>query len=140
MVDYDHMSSIVHNLTLSKVVSRDGNILMLKQEGAVKYGIFTFPFRSEREIRLEPSARITVKQLSGSLKSMNSETRLDPAKAEGSQQTSGIRITYRAEIVPDSFFARLFGGSFVHDGIEDQFRLLVAEMKRRDTASSLPAP
>lgn len=26
MVDYDHMSSIVQNLTLSKIMSRDGNI------------------------------------------------------------------------------------------------------------------
>ena len=72
------------------------------------------------------------KQLSGSLRSMNSDTRIEPVVASGADQASGVRITYRAEIVPDSIFGRLFGGSFVRDGVEEQFRLLVAEMKRRE--------
>jgi len=134
LTDFDSMSSIVHNLTLSKVISRDGTTLVLKQEGAVKYGPFNLSFQSEREIRLEPTVRIVVKQLSGSLKSMVSETRLDP----GSHQASGVRITYRAEISPDSLLARLFGGSFVRDGVQEQFMLLVAEMKRRE-AIHLPS-
>lgn len=137
LTDFDRMSNIVQNLTLSKVVNRDGNTLLLKQEGAVRYGLFNFPFQSERAIRLQPTSRIVVKQLSGSLKSMVSETTLDPATADNSQQTSGVRITYRAEVSPDSFFVRLFGGSFVRDGVEEQFRLLVAEMKRRE---AMPLP
>ncbi len=62
---------------------------------------------------------------------MNSETRIESVAA-GQDQTAGVRITYRAEIVPDSIFGRLFGGSFVRDGVEEQFQFLVAEMKRRE--------
>lgn len=133
LVDYDHMSRIIHNLTLSKITSRQGNTLHLKQEGAVKYGPFSFPFHSEREIHLSPLSHIVVKQLSGSLRSMNSETTIESV---GANPSDGVRITYRAEIVPDSLLGRLFGGSFVHDGVEEQFRLLAAEMKRREAAQS----
>jgi hypothetical protein len=60
---------------------------------------------------------------------MHSDTTIEPV---GEGQLAGVRITYRAEIVPDSIFGRLFGGSFVHDGVAEQFLLLVAEMKRRE--------
>lgn len=136
LTDFDHMNSIVNNLTSSKVIRREGNGLLVRQEGAVKYGPFTFPFWSEREVRLEPMAWIVVKQLSGSLRSFGSETRLDAAKADSVGQNPSVRITYRAEIVPDSFFARLLGGGFAPVGVEEQFRLLVAEMKRRDAKQS----
>jgi hypothetical protein len=131
LMDYDHMSSIVHNLKSSKIVGRDGNTLRIRQEGEVTYGLLTFPFQSERLITFEPNVRIFAKQLSGSLKSMASETRLDPEEPDESHRKVGTRITYKAEIVPDSFFARLFGGGFVRDSVEEQFRLLIAEMKRR---------
>jgi hypothetical protein len=130
--DYDHMASVIHNLAVSKITGRQGNTLWLKQEGAAKYGPFSFPFQSEREIHLIPISQIVVKQLSGTLRSMHSETRIESIAAAGPDQLSGVRITYRAEIVPDSIFGRLFGGRFVRDGVEEQFLLLVAEMKRRE--------
>lgn len=127
LTDYEHMAGIVANLSSSRVLERHGNQLVIRQEGAVKYGLFTFAFETEREIRLEPMQRILAKNLSGSVKRMESETRLAP------NEHGGVHIAYRAEIVPDSFLGRLFGGSFARDGVHDQFRLLVEEMQRRET-------
>lgn len=135
LVDYDHMADILTNLSSSRVVSRDGDTLVVKQEGTVRVALFSYSFQSEREIRLEPIKRILVRNLSGSVKRMDSETRL-----VSSDRPLGVHLTYHAEIVPDSLLARLFGGSFVHDGIEEQFQRLVAEMKRREARLAPATP
>lgn len=132
MIDFAHMASILNNLTVSKVVSREGNTLIVKQEGIAKYGVFSYAFQSEREIRLEPMRRILAKNRSGTAKRMESETRFN-------QSVQGVQISYHAEIVPDSMLARMFGASFVHHEIEEQFRLMLAEMKRREKSQKSSA-
>ena len=130
LVDFDHMVGILSNLTASKVVSRNGNVLIVKQEGVARLGIFSFPFTAEREIRMEPQKRIVAKNLSGTLRRMESELRLVPTGAEG------IRIEYRAEFAFDSIVAGLFGVSFLNHEVEEQFQSIVAEMKRREAQAA----
>ena len=135
LTDFDNMSAMLPNLKSSRITAREGNTWMVKQAGAAKFGLFSFSFWSEREVRVEPMQRIMVKGLAGSVKRMNSETRME---ARG----SGVQIRYHAEIVPDSILARLFGGSFVRHEIGEQFRLMAHEMLRRDwaaRASEMPA-
>lgn len=126
LVDFDHMVGIVSNLTASKVVSRNGNVLIVEQEGVARFGIFSYPFTAEREIRMEPRTRIVVKNLSGTLRRMESELRLVPTGADR------VRIEYRAEFAFDSVIVNLFGVSFLNHQVEEQFRSMVAEMKRRE--------
>ncbi len=131
LVDFDHMTSILNNLTSSKVLSRDGNILLVMQEGVGKYGPFSYSFQSKREIRLEPMRRILAKSLSGTAKRMESETKLlEP------DQGKGVKIRYRAEIVPDSALASMFGLPFMRHEVEEQFRLMVTEMNVREARMS----
>jgi ribosome-associated toxin RatA of RatAB toxin-antitoxin module len=127
LVDYDHMTSILSNLSASQVISRKGNHLIIKQEGVVRYGLLSHSFQVEREIRLEPMKRILTKNLSGSLKRMESEVRLKP-----SNNGPPVVIEYRAEFVFDSILAGLFAESFLNHEVEEQFQSMVAEMKRRD--------
>ena len=129
LVDFDHMSGILNNLSSSRVVRREGDVLLVRQEGNARFGLFSYPFQVEREIRLEPMRRILTRNLSGSLKRMESEVRLAPVLAKGQP----MQITYRAEFVFDSVIAGLFGASFLHHEVEEQFRLLVNEMKRRES-------
>ena len=126
LVDFDHMAGILNNLTTSNVVSRNGNILIVKQEGVARFGIFSYPFTAEREIRMEPPRRILAKNLSGTLKRMESDLQLTPTGAHG------VRIEYRAELAFDSIIAGLFGVSFLNHEVEEQFLAMVAEMKRRE--------
>ena len=127
LVDFDHMAAIVPNLTSSKVVSRADNILVVKQEGVAHYGLLSFSYQSEREVRLEPMTRIQSKNLSGSARRMESEMQLSQVGAG-----QGVHIRYHAEIVPDSVLARMFGGSSLQQQVQEQFRSMVAEMQRRE--------
>lgn len=129
LTDFDHMTAILGNLTSSKVVRRDGQTLIVRQEGVAKYGLFSFSFESEREIRLEPMMRILVKQLSGTAKRMESEAKL-------TRTERGTHVTYHAEIVPDSVLARMFGASFVRHEVGEQFQAMLAEMARREQRAS----
>jgi len=127
LVDYDHMTSILSNLTASQVARRNGNTLIVRQEGIARFGLFSYPFQVEREIRLEPMQRILTRNLSGSLKRMESEVRLKP-----SGNGSPVVIEYRAEFVFGSILAGLFAVSFLNHEVEEQFQSMLAEMKRRD--------
>ena len=126
LTDFDHMTAILSNLTASKIVSRTANTLLVEQEGTAKYGFFSYPFTSEREIRLEPMKRIVARQLSGNARSFASELLLSPGD-------NGTEVRYHAEMVPDSAIARTFGGPFIRHEIEEQFTALAAEMARRNT-------
>jgi carbon monoxide dehydrogenase subunit G len=131
LTDFDHMTAILSNLKSSRIVRRDGQTLTVRQEGAARFGLFSFSFESEREIRLEPMTRILVKQLSGTAKRVETESRFMPTER-------GTHLDYHAEIVPDSVLARMFGASFVKHEVAEQFRAMSVEMKRRAAAS--PAP
>ncbi len=127
LTDFDNMTSIIGNLKSSKVVSREANTLIVKQSGVASHGLLSFAFESEREIRLEPMKRILAKSLSGTVKRMESESRI-------SEQAHGVQIKYHAESVPDSILARMFGASFVRHEVEEQFLELTKEMLRRHAA------
>ena len=124
LTDFDHMTTIMNNLTSSRIVSRSANTLRVEQEGVARYGIFSYSFTSEREIRLEPMQRIVARQLSGNAKSFASELQLWPVPA-------GTAARYHAEVVPDSGIARTLGGPFIKHEIEQQFSAMAAEMARR---------
>ena len=124
LTDFDNMADILSNLTSSKITGRKGDTLIVKQEGKARYGIFSYSFASEREIRLEPMKRIRARQLAGNAKRFASELEL-------SKTDNGTQARYHAEVTPDSGLARTFGGSFIQHEIEEQFTAMAAEMLRR---------
>ena len=127
LTDFDNMASILQNLTSSKVVSRSGNILQVKQEGVARFGIFSYSFTSEREVRLEPRKRILVHQTAGTTRHYDSEMEISPSD-------SGTRFRYHAEMAIDSTLGRLFGRSFIEHEIAEQFAAMTVEMERRQNA------
>ncbi len=124
LTDFDHMTSILGTLRSSKVIRREGSTWIVRQEGVARYGLLAFSFESEREVRMEPMKRILAKSLAGTLKRLESETKVIP-------QAQGVQIKYHAEIVPDSALARMFGASFVSHEVEEQFLAMANEMLRR---------
>jgi hypothetical protein len=124
LTDFEHMAEFIGNVTISKVVRREGSRVVVHQKGVARYGLLSFSFESEREIRMEPMIRIQTKSLSGSVKRMESESRL-------SQSESGTQIRYRAEVEPDSQLAKMFGASFIRHEVEEQFLEMSKEMIRR---------
>jgi hypothetical protein len=128
MTDFDHMTAILGTLTVSKVISRNGNSWIVRQEGVAKYGPFSYSFESDREIQLEPMKRIVARNLSSTLTRMDSEAEIVPLN-------HGVQIKYHIEMVPGSMLARMFGLPFVRHEVEQQLQRMATEMTlRRDRA------
>lgn len=124
LTDFDHMAEILHNLNSSKIAERSGNVLRVKQEGVARFGVFTYAFNSDREVRLEPMKRITVKQISGTTKHYASEMNISP-------NGSGTHFRYHAEMAIDSGIGRFFAGTFIEHEIAEQFASMTLEMQKR---------
>jgi carbon monoxide dehydrogenase subunit G len=133
LTDFDHMAAFLNNLTLSRVVRRDDQIVVVQQKGITKYGPFSFSYESEKEIRLEPMTRISAKQLSGTVKRLDTDVRL-------AETQRGTHLEYRAEIMPNSVLARIFGASSVRDEVVAQLQATIAEMRRRQKPAVTDPP
>lgn len=130
LTDFENMTTFIGNVTVSKVIRREGNMVVVYQKGVARHGLLSLSFESEREIRMDPMKRIQTKSLSGSVKRMESESRF-------SQSERGTQIRYRAEVEPDSMLARMFGASFIQHEIEEQFHEMSKEMIRRQSQNRL---
>src|SRR5262252_9199887 len=74
MTDYDHMASFVSNMQSSRIISRDGNTLMVEQKGQAARGPLTFAFEHVRQIVLTPIREAHSRQISGNLQASESTT------------------------------------------------------------------
>ena len=131
LTDFEHMASILNNLSESRIVNRNGNTLTVQQHGTAHYGPFSYDFDSLREIVLEPRRRIVARQISGRAKQFSSVARVTPVK-------DGTQLRYHAEIEPDGAAGRWFGRPFVQDEINEQLTLMAREMLRREKTISAP--
>ena len=65
--DYERMHEYVENLRSSHIFMREGNVMRIRDTGVAKFGVLSFEYQSEREIRLEPMKRMFAKSLSVSV-------------------------------------------------------------------------
>ena len=129
LTDFDHMADFVPNVTSSRIVARNGNVLRVAQEGRAEFGPFSWRFASERQVEVFPDGRVLSRALSGSSLSMQSELRLHPAG------TGGTLIEYRIVSVPDFWVPASVGTAFMQHEMEEQFAAIAREMARRERGS-----
>ena len=131
LTDFEHMAAFVPNLLSSRVVSHDGNIYRIAQQGKASFGPFSFSFESERRIELHPDGRLISQALSGSTKYMRSEL-----VVQGS--AGGTSLNYHIEVTPERWLPSTFGTSFMRHELAEQFTALAHEMEQRH--KSRPGP
>lgn len=124
LADFDQMSKYVPNVRESRIVSREGNLLLIRQQGVARFGLLSFPYVSERQIELTPPLSIRSTQVQGSMRKLQS---LTSVSAEG----QGAKIQYHAELVPSALAAGVLSKNFIAHEIEQQFNAFVDEMLRR---------
>ncbi|MEI7969955.1 MAG: SRPBCC family protein [Betaproteobacteria bacterium] len=136
LTDYDHMSEFVIDLVVSRVLERSGERLRVQQRGYSRFGPMRFEYDVEREVLLTAERLIQSRGVRGNLKKFEMETRLEA-------EAQGVRIHYRAVIVPDFWIPPLLGPALMRRQAEAQFDALLAEMDRRsrqDPGTGTPSP
>ena len=127
--DYERAPEYMHTLQVSKVISRSGNTIRVLQKDEVRFGPFTFPIDTVKDVRLTEPVRTESHLVRGSMKKYDSVMELVP---EG----NGTRIVYRSRAIPGSALASLAGESLVKRETEERFRQLRGEIMRREQVAS----
>jgi carbon monoxide dehydrogenase subunit G len=133
LTDFDNMEKSVSNLETSEVLSRQGNAVRVHTKGHASFGPIHFPFEAVRELTLTPYALIQSKQLSGTLKRFEGETRITPTP----QGTT--RISYRSDSTSNQSIPPIVGPSFIKSETEEQFHEMQTEILRRRMDASRKA-
>jgi len=124
LTDFDHMARWVPNLRDSKGTVTDPNNVTVEQQGVARFGIFSFPYTSVRQMQLNPQQTVKATQIKGSMRSLES---LMTLAAEG----SGTKLMYHLEIVPAGAAAAVLSKDFLEHELREQFGAIIDEMVRR---------
>lgn len=125
VTDYERAPTYTPDLQVSRVVSRSGDTLRLLQKGRVRLGPFAMPVETVRDIRQVAPMRTEARLVGGSMKKYDSTT-------EVVREADGTRLIVRSEAIPDSAFAGFVGESMVRRETIERFKLLRAEILRRE--------
>ena len=125
LTDYERAPQFTRDMQQSRIVSRNGDTVRVFQKSLVRYGPFSVPVESLKEIRLVPPLKTESRLIGGSLKRQDTTTELIP---EG----NGTRIIVRSLAVTGSPFVTLAGEGVIKRETEDGFRQLRAEILRRE--------
>jgi uncharacterized membrane protein len=124
LTDFEHLPRFVSNITSTRVLARDDNVVRVSQQGKTSYGPLTFEFQSVRELTLTPYERFESRMLSGNMKSFHGTTNLETV--EGMTQ-----IRYHSEAVPDTAIPLSFGRSLIESETREHYREIRQEVLRR---------
>ena len=125
MIDYDRAPEYMPDLEVSKVIARSPDTLRVKQRSRVRFGPFSIPVDTVREIRLTEPSKTESRLVSGSMKRYEAVTELVP-------EAGGTRVIYRSQAVPNSVLASFAGESFIRRETVAHFNLLRDEILRRE--------
>jgi carbon monoxide dehydrogenase subunit G len=123
--DYERAPEFMRGLQESKVISRSADRLRVFQRDQFRFGPFTFPVETIKDVQLMEPFRTVSRLVSGSIKKYEAMTELV-------SEAGGTRILYRSVAVPGSVLAGFVGESSVKRETEERFRQLRGEILRRE--------
>jgi carbon monoxide dehydrogenase subunit G len=125
ITDYERAPQFTRDLQVSRILARNGDTIRLQQKAQVRFGPFTSPVESVKDIRLTAPSRTESRLVSGTMKKHDSTTELFP-------ENGGTRVRVRSIAITDSVLVMMAGEDVVKRETEERFRELRAEILRRE--------
>jgi len=131
LTDYDHLAHFVPGIDSSRVVSRQGERLVVEQRGVARWWVFSYRIHVEMAATERPYRSIDVRLLQGNLRRLEGGYRIDP-RPDGSTE-----LTWHGVIEPDTPLPEFVRTPLLRRSISEQFTGMVREIERRaDRAAS----
>jgi hypothetical protein len=124
LADFEHMAQILSNMDSSRIVSRDGNRIMVAQTSHGKVGLIHVSVDGLREIVLTPPTEIRSHLIKGDLKASDFTTELHDEGAV-------TRITGHGKLVVAAWVGLALGADRVAAQTRQQYQELRDEILRR---------
>jgi len=123
--DYDHLARFIPDLTISRVVSREGNKVRVEQKGDVGFIFYKQPISVTLEVYEEPQRRISARGIEGNVRGLETHYELHHSGPE-------VKLDYGGRFDPDFVIPPLIGMPLLRRVFERRFRAMVEEIQRRD--------
>jgi uncharacterized membrane protein len=129
LTDFENLPRFISNITASKVLARNGNVVRVAQTGKGGFGPFSFEFHSIRELTLTPYEKFESRMIEGNMKRFRGTTRLESA--------DGVtRIRYQSEAVPDTVLPVGLARSTIESETREHYQEISKEVLRRKSSAS----
>lgn len=124
LTDYDRLSEFIPGMHSSKVVSREGDRVLVDQRGEAGLLFFHFPIEVRLAIVETRPERIESRAVSGNFKELRGAYRLE---SEGGR----LRLSYEGRFTPDFDIPSFIGTMVVRHTLEQRFGAMLGEIERR---------
>jgi carbon monoxide dehydrogenase subunit G len=125
ITDYERTPQYMRDTVSTRIVSRSGDTLRVMQKDQIKFGPFSIPFETVRDVKHVEPVRTESHIVSGSFRKYDAKMELVP-------EPGGTRVMYRSQTIPESALAAFASESTIRKATEERFRQLRAEILRRE--------
>jgi ribosome-associated toxin RatA of RatAB toxin-antitoxin module len=131
LTDYGRLAEFVPDVQSSRVISRDGNHVVMEQKGEARLLFVRFPIDVRLAVTEYPYERVVSRAVAGNFREMQGTYRLETGQGR-------VSLRYSGRLVPDFFVPPLVGTLVLRRNVEATFRALVEEMERRQAQPQKP--
>jgi ribosome-associated toxin RatA of RatAB toxin-antitoxin module len=124
LTDYNRMADYVPDMKSARVVSRDGDKVIIEQHGAAKFLFFSRDIHLVVQVHEQAPNKLDVSLIDGDMKVYRCTWELTPVAATG-----GTRVLYNATIEPKFYVPGMVGASLVR---KDVAKMMAAVLLRLD--------
>lgn len=127
LTNYERMTEFVPDLESCKVLSRNGNEVMIEQFGVARLLFMTRPIHLIVRATEQPMSAIDIALVSGDMKHYQARWELTPMP-----ETGGTKLVYKGRMMPDFYVPALFGSKMIRSDVEHMMRAVLTRLDRRD--------
>jgi hypothetical protein len=142
ITDYERLRDFVPDVERSRVVTRDGNRLVVEHRGAFHLFFIEIPVRVRLAVQHEPFERVIARSqpgtVDGAAQTLRDFSGTYVLTVVGRDRRAGVQLDYESrfelsEPLPP-ILGELFGTAMVQRGMRQQFEAMVREIERRQAA------
>lgn len=124
LTNYERMTEFVPDLSACRVLSRNGNEVVIEQQGVARFLFMSNPIHLVVRAMEKPMTSIDIDLISGDMRHYEARWTLTPLP-----DTGGTRILFSSRLIPGFYVPGMLGTTMIKGDIE---RMMTAVMARID--------
>jgi ribosome-associated toxin RatA of RatAB toxin-antitoxin module len=127
LTGYERMSEFVPDLESCKVLSRNGNEVIVEQFGVARFLFMAKAIHLIVRATEQPMSSIDISLISGDMKHYESRWELIPVP-----ETGGTKIVYSGKLAPNFYVPGILGSNMIRSDIQHMMSAVVTRIERRE--------
>jgi ribosome-associated toxin RatA of RatAB toxin-antitoxin module len=135
LTNYERMPEFVPDLQTSRILSRNGNEVIVEQFGVARLLFLSRDIHLVVRITEQPMTTIDIAIISGDMKTYVCRWQMLPLA-----ETGGTRIVYSGKLVPKFYVPGMLGASLIRGDVQRMMTAVLARLDKPDPAGSQAGP